>query len=579
MQYKGQYPPGVLVETRQGFPVPAGTIRFSRSARLYTDGSADHPGTGFATASCSVVEKAVGKPELAVQVALPPDWPQSAVAAEMYAILVVLHILARGDEFGEPHVAGSVTLVADCEAVCRAGRWTLPQLLHEKFVFASCWQGYLDGPVREICKVAAHRTRHDAQVEGWEADWVGNDTADELAKDARPSVVGHGRKWTREFRQAARLLETATAAVPAGFLSRAFGLGHVGRVGKAPRGPRPPVTRHTVAFVAGRWACSTCGAACRKPSAVAAFREAECAGGRRLLDNIHFSHRLQVGWLGQEGLVPGARGQLPFAICTACGYFSSSRVVGLARVCTRHVTAGRRGGIARAARGLHPVKAVSEVVLGLKAASGGAGGPEPGGPPEAQWSCGTGASLGLSSIADGAARAACKRVFQFDRPPAIPSLVCEPCFSRAGDRTSLGGSDTMCEGWQAAEPSAVGGPGEGWQAAGPFAEEGSFGSGTAPATGVRERRPPASQTSPAERPRYSPGVAEGSWDPFDGIGFDFAASPGHGVGLGASAEPCMWCDFCGLPFQRSVRVGAARLSDDTVSGSTGAVCVCGEGFA
>jgi hypothetical protein len=424
-------------------------------------------------------------------------------------------------------------------------------------------------------------------------------------------VVGHGRKWTREFRQAARLLEAATAAVPAGFLSRAFGLGHVGRVGKAPRGPRPPVTRHTVVFVAGRWACSTCGAACRKPSAVAAFREAECAGGRRLLDSIHFSHRLHAGWLGHDGLVPGARGQLPFAICTACGYFSSSRVVGLARVCTRRATAGRRGGIARAARGLHPVKTVHEVLLGLKAASGGAGGPGPGVPPGAAWSCGTGASLGLSFIVDGAARAACKRAVQFGRPPAIPSLVCEPCVS-FGDRPPAIPSSahcpglrsgpgvvrlpSECEGWQATGPSAVGGSCGGWQAAGPFAEEGSSGSGTVPAT--VERRPPASQSCPAEglrdshvgcgsvgpgarcrTPAILSGLAEGSWDPFDGIGFDFVVLPGHGVGLGASAEPCMWCDSCGLPFQRSVRVGASRQSGDTVSGDTAAVCVCGEGFA
>jgi hypothetical protein len=230
-------------------------------------------------------------------------------------------------------------------------------------------------------------------------DWVGNDTADELAKDARPSVVGHGRKWVAELRQAARLLEGATAAVPAGFLSRAFGLGHAGRLGKVPRVPRPPVARHTVSFVAGRWACSECGAACRKPNGVAALRAAECPGRFRLLDSVHFSHRLQAGWLGEGGLAPGARGQLPFAICTACGYFSSSRVVGLARVCTRRATAGRRRGIERTARGLHPTKAVHEVVLGLKAASGGAGGCGPGVP-----QCGPlleGSCIGAAVLASG----------------------------------------------------------------------------------------------------------------------------------------------------------------------------------
>jgi hypothetical protein len=575
VEYKETYQPGVMVETRQGFPVPAGTVRFSKGARLYTDGSADHPGTAFATASCSVVEKAAGKPELAVQVALPPDWPQSAVAAEMYAIMVALHILSRGDEFGEPHVAGSITLVVDCEAVCKASRWSLPQLVHEKFIFASCWHGFLDGPVGGICKVAAHRTRQEAQAEGWEVDWVGNDTADELAKDARPSVVGHGRKWVAELRQASRLLEVATAVVPAGFLSRAFGIGHSGRAGKVPRAPRPPLVTHTVSFVAGRWACSACGAACRRPNGVAAFRAAECSGRNRLLDSVHFSHRLQAGWLGEGGLVPGAHGQFPFAICTDCGYFSTSRVVGLARACTRHATAGRRRGIVRVERGLHPVKAVHEVLLGLKAASGRAGRCGPGVPPGSAMPAGgvafaslpvvapgaasaLGMGAGVSSICDGAARAACKK----DRPPAIPPPgLGVQVQAGSGAAQSLSGCS---DGWQAAGSSSLGGSSE--------------------SCGVAQtlvwNRPPAI--------RSSPDVGPG--DPFFEVG---SCGPGLGEdGLhdltftsGAQVAPCMWCDFCGLPFMRSVRETVSCLTGDTAAGEVGplaasvAVCECGGGFA
>jgi hypothetical protein len=132
VSFKERFPPGVLVETRNGLPVPEGTVRFSRNARLYSDGSAKHAGTSFATASCSVVERAPGQPERAVQVALLADWPRSAVAAEMYAILVSGYILATGDEDGCPHVPGSVTLVADCEAVCKAGLWSPHQQVSEK---------------------------------------------------------------------------------------------------------------------------------------------------------------------------------------------------------------------------------------------------------------------------------------------------------------------------------------------------------------------------------------------------------------------------------------------------------------
>ncbi len=210
-----------------------------------------------------------------------------------------------------------------------------------------------------------------------------------------------------------------------------------------------------------------------------------------------------------------------------------------------------------------------------------------------------GMGAGVSSICDGAVRAACKRDTVGGRPPAIPSPAHSP-----GLRSGPGAArlPSGCEGWQAAGPSAVGGSCEGWQAAGPSAEGGSSGSGTVPA--AVEHRPPASQSCPAEGsldshvfcgsggpgarcrpPAILSGLAEGSWDPFDGIGFDVVELQGHGFGLGASAKPCMWCDFCGLPLQRSVRVVASRLTGDTAACEVGppaasvAVCECGEGFA
>ena len=133
VKFKERFPPGILVETHNGFPVPEGTIRFSCNA------------TPFVTASCSVEEKAPGQTERAVQVALPADWPQSAVAAEMYAVLVAGYVLARCDEDGRPHIPGSVTLVADCEAVCRAGGWNHFQHINEKFIFANCWEDFAGG--------------------------------------------------------------------------------------------------------------------------------------------------------------------------------------------------------------------------------------------------------------------------------------------------------------------------------------------------------------------------------------------------------------------------------------------------
>ena len=309
------------------------------------------------------------------------------------------------------------------------------------------------------------------------------------------------------------------------------------------------------------------------------MRAAECSGRHRLLDSVHFSHRLQAGWLGEGGLVPGARGQLPFAICTDCGYFSSSRVVGLARVCTRHASAGRRRGIERTARGLHPVKAVHEVLLGLKAVSGGAGVCGPGVPTGVTLPAGRGTvaplpafvpcvasplgeAAGVSSICDGAARAACKRDLFGGRPPAIPP---------PGQGVRLQAGPGVARSFS--------GCGDGWQAAGSSSEGGSSGSGAAARTSVGYR-PPAIHSSPAA----------GSWDPFVEVG---PGGPGLGVdGLhvfdfisGGLVAPCMWCDFCGLPVQRAVRETVSHLAGDTAAGEVGplaagvAVCECGVGVA
>ena len=57
VRFRERHPAGVFVETRNGFPVPPGTIRFAKNARLYSDGSAKYVGTSFANAACSVVEK------------------------------------------------------------------------------------------------------------------------------------------------------------------------------------------------------------------------------------------------------------------------------------------------------------------------------------------------------------------------------------------------------------------------------------------------------------------------------------------------------------------------------------------
>ncbi len=141
-------------------------------------------------ASCSVVEFGPDEVERAVQVALPRDWPRSAVAAEMFSIAVALAIIARGqpDEF--PHLAGSIGLVVDCEAVVEVAARRDGYMLSEKSRSAGCWEGFPGGLIGKVDKAAAHVGEQVAAREGWHKEWKGNDTADVLAEDARPHVGG-----------------------------------------------------------------------------------------------------------------------------------------------------------------------------------------------------------------------------------------------------------------------------------------------------------------------------------------------------------------------------------------------------
>ncbi len=91
-----------------------------------------------------------------------------------------------------------------------------------------------------IHKVSAHLTRHTAISEGWEADWDGNDVADELAKDARPEVDGQ-IKSVREVVCGLKLLPGwAGTAAQVGSVCNPAGQQHVGMSWWRPaRPPRP----------------------------------------------------------------------------------------------------------------------------------------------------------------------------------------------------------------------------------------------------------------------------------------------------------------------------------------------------
>ena len=186
------------------------------------------------------------------------------------------------------------------------------------------------------------------------------------------------------------------------------------------------------------------------------------------------------------------------------------------------------------------------------------------------------AEVGVSSIVDGAVRAACKRASPGNRPSAIPPLAHGVQSSQAFSGLSVG-----------------------WQAAGP-ASEGDSGESVVTTLASTAYRPPAIRSSPEAEPRdpfvevvpsvlcrppaiHSSPEAE-PWDPFVG---DVYGDPGLDVdGLHVFGRTSEWCDFCGLPFLRTGRVTVSHLAGDgTAAHEVGplaagiAVCECGVGCA
>ena len=88
------YPVGVLIETVNGVRRPEGSVRLLAGLPVYIDGSAEAPGTAFASASAAVVQFGLdGKEVRAFQIALELNGPCSAVAGEMRAFAILLDIL------------------------------------------------------------------------------------------------------------------------------------------------------------------------------------------------------------------------------------------------------------------------------------------------------------------------------------------------------------------------------------------------------------------------------------------------------------------------------------------------------
>ena len=162
----------VVKRLATAFPKIAARCGCNNKCKVYTDGSVKWVGTGFAVAACAVVQFDPRGNELGFFMPLPTDFPQSAVAAEMFAVFMVFELIARGviDLHGENGDHPQIEIVSDCQAVVQV--WSRPKWrASPRFKYAGLWRHWTLEGVSCVTKIPAHRTLEDATEEPWAVDW------------------------------------------------------------------------------------------------------------------------------------------------------------------------------------------------------------------------------------------------------------------------------------------------------------------------------------------------------------------------------------------------------------------------
>ncbi len=358
---EGQESDDYIHEFMRGFPVQdIGSLKLVAGVPVFTDGSAINVGTPWARAAAAVVQVVPGEGERAWSMAVPLDFPQSAVCAEHYAIGIVLEVAGRGLEDLQDRTGGEssqgrhprsegeegLTIVADCKAVVLAGQSvTMPG--SEKFKYGGIWRSEHHRKIKEILKVQAHATEAQARKEGWHELWDGNQRADEVAKRARKDVKGVTREVIQSLRKKAKglaaLCQKAGTALWAEMKAPKV---HV--LKNKDRAQEIGVRRHTPIFCNGAWCCTTCGKAFRKAASGSIVAYGRCSGSWELAKLAHPTHTLHEGtWGGPVGR------DKPIVFCSQCGAYASTRIQALGEVCDGHGK-GRPGQVKALKAGRHP---------------------------------------------------------------------------------------------------------------------------------------------------------------------------------------------------------------------------------
>ena len=342
------------VETLNGFRVPAGTVRFQRGVESGTDGSCEHVGLRFASASGAAVQLGTDGILRSIAGPVPKHLPQCAVCGESYAVGMLGEVLGRGDlEEQEPHQPRSVQNGIDCSSVIVS--WAK----HEEGEKSSFpYRGFFrihGTKAGSPFKVDAHQPEFQAVQDGWHTAWKSNDTADWLAKEARAKWAGNPSAWIKDRRRRAKLLIQLLESMgpPDTLWSTMFReRPEAGRNRALAKGSG--LASHVLTATRKGWSCLVCGTAFRSYQRAAT---SECPGRLPAATGAHSTHNLHTACFQEDG----ARGDLQqLILCVNCGAHGTARVANLGRPCP--AAAGRppekhdahRRQASMVARGLHP---------------------------------------------------------------------------------------------------------------------------------------------------------------------------------------------------------------------------------
>ena len=275
---------------------------------------------------------------------VPVGCPQTAAFAE--------HLSAKQIA---GHALAPVCIAADCASVIKSITYGPGYATDYKRPMGGVWRQVQWGNIGEAIKVRAHASRKEAEEEQWLRHWMGNDTADGLAKRAAKShrlpmedlqVLGKERLLQAGVLTAAAKLFSHWKPVDVSSLGRARGAAGPLANGRVRRGG----DHHYVwAPHLNMWGCTKCWH----------FKRADrhrqdrtrCSAAPAWLGRVlpEFGHKLHMV-LSEPGEM------LPLIFCTRCGAYAGCRVKKLGGKCEGPVGPAYKLFLRTIARGGHPIR-------------------------------------------------------------------------------------------------------------------------------------------------------------------------------------------------------------------------------